>query len=95
MPRLHAAAVSLLAAILPPAALEAPTPAFDPSAYYRLTTDFQGECKSLDIVNDASDSQPILAKSARHLSFRASSVPSHSGKFVRRAGRRYVVRANS
>jgi hypothetical protein len=65
MPRLHAAAVSLLAAILPPAALEAPTPAFDPTAYYRLTTDFQGECKSLDIVNDASDSQPILAKTAR------------------------------
>ena len=32
----------------------------DINSYYRLTTKWQGEGKSLDIVNDAKDNQPIL-----------------------------------
>jgi hypothetical protein len=39
------------------------SPLFDPNSYYRLTTNWQGECKSLDIVNDGNNNRPILAKS--------------------------------
>ncbi|HYK20791.1 MAG TPA: RICIN domain-containing protein [Pyrinomonadaceae bacterium] len=47
-------------------AVPAPAPdLFDSGSFYRLTTLFQGECKSLDIVNDGrNNNQPILAKTA-------------------------------
>lgn len=61
LPRL-AALVALAAATLAPGI--APAADFDPDARYRLTTMFEGECKSLDIVNDAHDRTPILAKTA-------------------------------
>ncbi|WP_052172536.1 RICIN domain-containing protein [Psychroserpens jangbogonensis] len=35
---------------------------FDTNAYYRLTTEWLGEGKSLDVVNDANDNKLILAK---------------------------------
>ena len=35
---------------------------FDSNAYYRLTSKWQGEGKSLDILNDGKNNQPILAK---------------------------------
>ena len=35
---------------------------FQSNTWYRLTTQWQGECKSLDIVNDGNNNQPILAK---------------------------------
>ena len=35
---------------------------FDSNAYYRLTTMWQGDSKSLDIINDGKNNQPILAK---------------------------------
>ena len=42
-----------------------PPDMFDRGSFYRLTTLFQGECKSLDIVNDGrNNNQPILAKTA-------------------------------
>jgi len=35
---------------------------FDPNSYYRLTTEWQGEGKSLDIINDRkNNNQPRLA----------------------------------
>lgn len=37
---------------------------FDPNAYYRLSTQWQGEGKSLDIINDGKNNQPILANTA-------------------------------
>lgn len=33
---------------------------FDPNAYYRLTTLWQGECRSLDIINDGRNNRPTL-----------------------------------
>ncbi len=40
---------------------------FDSQTYYRLTTVWQGEGKSLDIVNDGKDNnQPILAKTGKY-----------------------------
>lgn len=41
-----------------------PTPLFDSNAYYRLTTQWQGEGKSLDVVNDGTNNQVILANTA-------------------------------
>jgi hypothetical protein len=38
------------------------TPGFDAGIYYRLTTMWQGECRSLDIVNDGNNDTPILAR---------------------------------
>jgi hypothetical protein len=52
----------LTSAILPLTLAAAPP--FDPQAQYRLTTEFQGECVSLDVVNDATDDKLILAPSA-------------------------------
>ncbi len=43
-----------------------PTPLFDSNAYYRLTTEWQGEGKSLDIVNDGQNNQLILAKTGNY-----------------------------
>ena len=40
-------------------------PAFESKSFYRLTTEWQGEGKSLDIVNDGKNNQPILAKTER------------------------------
>ncbi|OYU46681.1 MAG: hypothetical protein CFE44_00910 [Burkholderiales bacterium PBB4] len=37
-------------------------PVFDGKAFYRLTTEWQGDSKSLDIVNDGKNNQPTLAK---------------------------------
>ncbi|CAF4341831.1 unnamed protein product, partial [Rotaria sordida] len=34
---------------------------FNPNIYYRLTTQWQGDGKSLDIVNDGTNNRPILA----------------------------------
>jgi hypothetical protein len=34
---------------------------FDPNGYYRFTTQWQGDGKSLDIVNDGKNNQVILA----------------------------------
>ncbi|PRQ03198.1 RICIN domain-containing protein [Enhygromyxa salina] len=45
-------------------AVLAPADPIDAAAYYRLTTEFQGECKSLDIVNDATDDKPRLRNTA-------------------------------
>ena len=39
---------------------------FDGAAYYRLTTKWQGEGKSLDIINDGKNNQPILAKTGNY-----------------------------
>src|SRR5882672_2237439 len=46
--------------------VHAPPPdIFDPGSFYRLTTLFQGECRSLEILNDGrNNNQPILAKTA-------------------------------
>ena len=38
-------------------------PVFESQSFYRLTTEWQGDNKSLDIVNDGKNNQPILAKS--------------------------------
>jgi hypothetical protein len=41
--------------------------AFDAGFYYRLTTQFQGDGKSLDIVNEGENSkQPILAATGNY-----------------------------
>ena len=37
---------------------------FDPNAWYRLTTQWQGEGKALDIANDGRNNQPYLANTA-------------------------------
>lgn len=59
------AALALCASTLVPGLAHGkPTVDFDPNAYYRLTTQWQGECKGLDIVNDAHDNRPILADAA-------------------------------
>lgn len=39
-------------------------PPYDTTAYYRLTTLWQGECRSLDIINDGVNNQVALRKSA-------------------------------
>ncbi len=39
---------------------------FDSSAYYRLTNQWQGEGKSLDILNDKEANKPILAKTGNY-----------------------------
>jgi hypothetical protein len=36
------------------------TSKFDPNSYYRLTTQWQGDGKSLDILNDGTNNRPIL-----------------------------------
>ena len=65
-----------------------PTPApaldlFDPGSFYRLTTLFQGECKSLDIVNDGrNNNQPILANTA-NVSGQYWKITSLGGGFYR------------
>ena len=41
-------------------------PSFDENKYYRLTTQFQGDEKSLDIINDGKNNQPILAKTGNY-----------------------------
>lgn len=41
-----------------------PSPGFNGNAYYRLTNKWQGEGRSLDIVNDGKNNQPVLAKTA-------------------------------
>ena len=40
----------------------APTTKFDENAYYRLTTAWQGEGKSLDVINDGTNNRVQLAK---------------------------------
>lgn len=42
----------------------ADVPPYDTTAYYRLTTLWQGECRSLDIINDGIHYQVALRKSA-------------------------------
>ncbi|CAF1163551.1 unnamed protein product [Rotaria sordida] len=37
---------------------------FNPNIYYRLTTQWQGDGKSLDIINDGTNNKPILAATA-------------------------------
>ena len=37
-------------------------PVFESKSFYRLTTEWQGDGKSLDIVNGGKNDQPILAK---------------------------------
>ncbi|MEM9819671.1 MAG: RICIN domain-containing protein [Bacteroidota bacterium] len=39
---------------------------FNPNKYYRLTTQFTGEGKSLDIINDAKDNRLTMAKTGRY-----------------------------
>lgn len=36
----------------------------DASAFYRLTTEWQGECRSLDVINDGTNDQVALRKTA-------------------------------
>ncbi|HYN21471.1 MAG TPA: RICIN domain-containing protein [Thermoanaerobaculia bacterium] len=38
--------------------------AFDADAFYRLTTEWQGECRSLDVINDGTNDQVALRKTA-------------------------------
>ena len=58
-------ALALCASTLVPGLAQGkPNANIDPNAYYRLTTQWQGECKGLDIVNDAHDNRPILADAA-------------------------------
>ena len=40
----------------------------DPASYYRLTTQWQGDGKSLDILNDGQNNKPILAATANYSS---------------------------
>lgn len=49
--------------ISPSNSIRAGNSLFDPNSYYRLTTMQEGECKSLDIVNDANKNHPVLARS--------------------------------
>lgn len=37
---------------------------FDAGAYYRLTSEWQGECRSLDVINDKTNDQVALGKAA-------------------------------
>lgn len=45
---------------------EVNSPVFDSSAYYRLTNQWQGAGKSLDILNDKEANKPILAKTGNY-----------------------------
>lgn len=65
-----------------PLAFALAAPAFDPNAYYRLTTVFQGECKSLDVVNDATDDKLVLDRSA-HVSGQSWRISHLGGGYYR------------
>ena len=55
--------IILVSVFLAPQVVHAQSGSFDPNAFYRLTTLWQGACKSLDIVNDGiNNNQPKLAK---------------------------------
>lgn len=54
---------------------------FDPSHYYRLTTMWQGECKSLDIVNDGQNNKPILAKTGHFSGQHWKIAPASGGHY--------------
>jgi len=56
--------------------------AFDPTVYYRLTTQWQGDSKSLDIVNDQkNNNQPILAQTGNYAGQLWQIVPAGNGYY--------------